>query len=133
MNKLIYKRKAFESPTDFLRRMHALCDRLNDNVWPRCFSGVFSPGGWEDPYCNTYSILDYRYDAMLIKEKRMTELKPCPFCGSTNLRVAQNYLERYSILCLDCTMIVFGRDDTDRGKKDELVEAWNRRAESERT
>ena len=61
-------------------------------------------------------------------DDKLPELLPCPFCGSTNLRVAQNYLERYSILCVDCTMIVFGRDDTDRGKKDELVEAWNRRA-----
>ena len=62
-------------------------------------------------------------------EKRMNELKPCPFCGGTNLYVDgydHTAGKRWRVVCLDCMATV------DLGwvqQKYRAIEAWNRRAE----
>lgn len=62
----------------------------------------------------------------------MSELKPCPFCGGSRIKVYPNpnkdlrYLgiEQYKISCLHCAAQLY------RAKKKEAIEAWNRRAET---
>ena len=55
------------------------------------------------------------------------ELKPCPFCGSTELR-GHNYVNRvfeacYEIFCLNCDAIIRGYTESD------AIAAWNTRRE----
>lgn len=56
------------------------------------------------------------------------ELKPCPFCGSKNVRVAENRMDYlfigYSVHCDGC-----GVETSYTKDKDKAIEAWNRRAE----
>lgn len=71
------------------------------------------------------------------------ELKPCPFCGSDNVKIVywdedeqnekawergdkQNENHYYVIRCYNCDIELFGGAT---GSAKELVEAWNRRAE----
>lgn len=60
-----------------------------------------------------------------------TELKPCPFCGGNDLR-----MESFSgwgadvIICYDCLAIFSQKEIT---CKEDLTEAWNRRANDEYT
>ena len=60
----------------------------------------------------------------------MTELKPCPFCGGTKLRISRYFgLNCYDIKCdnEDCSMNV----STDFSKtKKQAIEKWNTRAEA---
>lgn len=61
------------------------------------------------------------------------ELKPCPFCGGTDIRIdrhagAGNGIYRrgedvYSMCCYQC-----GATFPNRYKRELLVDAWNRRA-----
>lgn len=56
----------------------------------------------------------------------MNELKPCPFCGGTDL-----HLESFSvcgadvIVCYDCLATFSQQEIT---CEEDLIEAWNRRA-----
>lgn len=60
----------------------------------------------------------------------MTELKPCPFCGGyVHLDEAYSYLHDFVLYCEGCDM-VFTLDSLCVTKQ-ELIEAWNRRAEPE--
>ena len=53
----------------------------------------------------------------------MSELKPCPFCGGTNLRYEQ-YMRSVYIVCNNCG------NTGETGFNDlEAAELWNRRAE----
>ena len=84
----------------------------------------------------------------------MTELKPCPFCGSNRVFVGfvrpyfmlKKYHDRYVAAgCLDCkasTVMFQARNKTrspilnEYGEEEAIrkaVEAWNRRAEEEQT
>lgn len=57
----------------------------------------------------------------LIKEKR-----PCPFCGSTNLEVAERYgapSGQLTVNCLNLTCEAIGPRGDDEA---DAVEAWNR-------
>lgn len=58
-----------------------------------------------------------------LKKRRlkMSELKPCPFCGSEKVKVYDHFW-KYSVNCLDCGAST-GISD---GKK-EAIEKWNRR------
>jgi hypothetical protein len=57
-------------------------------------------------------------------ETMRTELKPCPFCESANLRVAHVYNdEDWCVQCCDCWS-AGGHGHT----KAEAIAAWNRRA-----
>lgn len=52
------------------------------------------------------------------------ELKPCPFCGSENIREHSGYpLEYWSVKCLDC-----GGRMQFYGSQQQAINAWNRRA-----
>ena len=61
----------------------------------------------------------------------MSELKPCPFCGWSNIAVYANPnntlkrygVEQYKVCCVNCAAQLY------RGKKQEAIDAWNRRAE----
>ena len=53
----------------------------------------------------------------------MTELKPCPFCGSTNVKIMTNG-EGWWVECLKCGAMSGIGEYSD----DEAIETWNRRA-----
>ena len=56
----------------------------------------------------------------------MAELKPCPFCGCTDIRVARDtdaIIERHRAICFKCSAQMY------RGTAEKAIEAWNRRAE----
>jgi Lar family restriction alleviation protein len=56
----------------------------------------------------------------------MNELKPCPFCGSEEVRMRfDSVFESYCVTCRNCGAKVFQF----YGLKDAAVEAWNRRAD----
>ncbi|MDE9484013.1 Lar family restriction alleviation protein [Xenorhabdus bovienii] len=63
------------------------------------------------------------------------ELKPCPFCGSNNIKVdfrAMMHIEEYGVgvTCYNCYTRGPGTDcfHTDEKVKRNAVKAWNRRA-----
>ena len=75
----------------------------------------------------------------------MTELKPCPFCGGEEINAEMYFpLAEFRIYCANsdepCPAemrldfkdagIIGGRIDFDKAQKimDEMIEAWNRRA-----
>lgn len=59
----------------------------------------------------------------------MIQLRPCPFCGSEDLRLGVcteiNGKEVIGIECNSCALVVL--DDEDCGVVQELVDKWNRR------
>ena len=55
------------------------------------------------------------------------KLKPCPFCGGTNIHVKDNLTWSY-ICCYDCLASFWQQEACD---VEDNIEAWNRRAESE--
>jgi len=63
----------------------------------------------------------------------MTELKPCPFCGhEVHLdRTFYSLWREYAIYCENCDMW-FTLDDVYAHEED-IVEAWNRSVNNERT
>lgn len=54
----------------------------------------------------------------------MSNLKPCPFCGSKKVK-AQHGIEMVMILCYKCGATV---SFYQKERKEQTVEAWNRRA-----
>ena len=49
----------------------------------------------------------------------MDELKPCKFCGGTDVYIASNRYGQFSVRCLTCGAVVWGKDSEDirtRGK-----------------
>lgn len=60
----------------------------------------------------------------------MVELKPCPFCGGTDIVIHRDdgllaqrlNIWRYKLCCQSCFAQFY------RGTKGEIIEAWNRRA-----
>ena len=60
----------------------------------------------------------------------MVNLKPCPFCGSENVRVrdySDPMIYYYFVICKECKS-----KSGNFGIKEKAIEAWNRRAEDER-
>ena len=63
-----------------------------------------------------------------VEDEEMIDLKPCPFCGGTDL-----HLESFSgwgddvIVCYECLAIFSQQEIT---CEEDLIEAWNRRAKS---
>ena len=72
-------------------------------------------------WCKSLEVLN-PYEAL--KEATMPDLKPCPFCGSKNIRLTCWGL--YRCWCVDCLS-----QATDCISKKEAIEAWNRRAGEE--
>ena len=57
----------------------------------------------------------------------MSDLKPCPFCGSNNYSVdSYDRHHRWYAWCNDCHALLVGRDT-----KEEAIEAWNERVEKD--
>ena len=52
----------------------------------------------------------------------MKELKPCPFCGSENIRIMGN--SNFWCMCDQC-----GVETQTYDTEEELIEAWNARVE----
>lgn len=59
----------------------------------------------------------------------MAKLKPCPFCGDTNIIVNRDdgfiakrlKIERYRLCCQNCFIQLY------RGTIEEVIKDWNRR------
>ena len=58
------------------------------------------------------------------------KLKPCPFCGSEAVHTESSYFRDVLIYCENCD--AYFTVDSFAADKDDVVEAWNRRAEPER-
>ena len=56
----------------------------------------------------------------------MKELKPCPFCGSKKARPIQGFTGMFLVHCDKCGATV---SFLYKEKKDDLIEAYNKRAE----
>ena len=55
----------------------------------------------------------------------MSELKPCPFCGSSNVAINAPFGVACYVICRDCgAMTAWGESD------EEVNKAWNRRADN---
>lgn len=59
----------------------------------------------------------------------MTELKPCPFCGGTNLKI-KGGIGKY-VSCLDCDNGAHFPGEGSTANENDAIEAWNTRAERE--
>lgn len=61
------------------------------------------------------------------KEFEKMRLKPCPFCGSTDVHLVENDRGKseVSITCKDCNVWVDHMFDA--MSRDEAIELWNRR------
>lgn len=58
----------------------------------------------------------------------MSELKPCPFCGGTDLHLGSfSGWGNDVIVCYECLAVFSCRKIT---CEEDLIEAWNRRAET---
>ena len=55
------------------------------------------------------------------------ELKPCPFCGGTDIKSYVDDFIRTYVECKNCGVKVQGAYNSERGEK-EADELWNRRA-----
>lgn len=55
----------------------------------------------------------------------MTELRPCPFCGGTDIHIVENGPDGFSITCKDCNVWVDNifEDMTE----EQAIEQWNKR------
>ena len=51
----------------------------------------------------------------------MTELKSCPFCGSTKVYCEKEFFANDTIICQDCGLAVFSISYKD------VIKKWNRR------
>lgn len=55
------------------------------------------------------------------------ELKPCPFCGSTDVHIHEKETKTFSyICCYECLASFWQQEACD---VEDNIEAWNRRAE----
>ena len=69
----------------------------------------------------------------------MAEIKPCPFCGSKNIRINAYGFGYYSVECLSCgveterykniSKYLEGNLSIEKKAK-KAIEAWNRRADN---
>lgn len=63
----------------------------------------------------------------------MSELKPCPFCGSTNVELRKGMFWNGAVHCNDCSAdVVFGAFELiakgDYDWQTAVTDGWNRRA-----
>lgn len=65
------------------------------------------------------------------EEKKMIELKPCPFCGGkATLDIARHGGSQYDyaeISCKKCGLTIRRNIDVEYSAKDEVIKAWNKR------
>lgn len=63
----------------------------------------------------------------------MEKLKPCPFCGSTNVELRRGMVFNGAVHCRNCTAdVVFDAArlvwEDDENWQDAVTKGWNRRA-----
>ena len=91
-------------------------------TWCRVAKGYIGDKGTACPL----RPLPEKHGRLVDANKAMNELKPCPFCGGTDLR-----LESFSgwgadvIICSDCLAVFSQMELT---CSEDLIDAWNRRA-----
>lgn len=65
----------------------------------------------------------------MLKYVKNDKLKPCPFCGSTDVRLAvyEDFMDgkSYSVYCKSCHVII-GNEDRHRSKE-RMISFWNKR------
>lgn len=61
-----------------------------------------------------------------VNESQIDFLKPCPFCGSTNIEIRYDERDSCYIHCLICDVWV--STGTFEPSYEDIVELWNRRA-----
>lgn len=59
----------------------------------------------------------------------MTELKPCPFCGSKSFLVESVNAQTFRVECMNSSCYCY-KTWVHFSSKDRAIEAWNRRAEN---
>lgn len=96
----------------------------------------------EDGYCmdSSYVSIDENGECSQMEiteaEEEHSELKPCPFCGSTpEIKMDDRYprpkcdrIDAYEVVCTNWNCIIGGVDDHYYRSPEEASEAWNRRA-----
>lgn len=55
----------------------------------------------------------------------MEELRPCPFCGSTDLACEYDYVWNAVVRCRTCKAVGPQVEMKPRGTRTELIKAWN--------
>lgn len=52
------------------------------------------------------------------------EIKPCPFCGSNNIKLSENMFTGFTVICYGCGLDAgfYGHHE-----KSKTIEAWNKR------
>ena len=60
----------------------------------------------------------------------MSELKPCPFCGSEMVCYDTDGLGSW-VICVDCGASCGRTVNKGRGTREKVIEKWNRRAGDE--
>jgi len=55
------------------------------------------------------------------------DLKPCPFCGSSKIRVDSGVLSSHCAKCIPCEA---EGPYVDSGDPEEIIKAWNNRQEA---
>ena len=61
----------------------------------------------------------------------MTELKPCPFCGSEDIKLRHYKVNDYDwwyVACVKCRIAIDPMLWDDCVSREEAIEIWNRRA-----
>ena len=56
------------------------------------------------------------------------KLKPCPFCGNSNVYITRNCYGEYYVRCPACGTVVWGGDDEEILTERRAADVWNRRA-----
>jgi len=88
--------------------------------------GPYSDGSWEAEQCQW---CDERSTALAdIRSERMSELKPCPFCGgeAETARITTGGIDEITIGCANCRVTCYSQESVEA----EAIEAWNKRAGS---
>ena len=57
----------------------------------------------------------------------MVELKPCPFCGGTEVYLIRNCFCEDYVRCSNCGAEVWGNED-EKPSRERAIELWNTRA-----
>lgn len=61
------------------------------------------------------------------RDRRMEELKPCPFCGSDKAKI-EELEDSFNVQCGNYSCLAYGPDGETREK---AIEAWNKRIREE--